>query len=155
MTGDAAAPHKAQRLVQRPALGVLAVVLHGGQVLLVQRRKDPDRGLWGYPGGHVEAGETVAAAAVRELVEETGVQADALGTLGGLDLIGHNDDGTLNHHFYLVAVECRYRAGQPQAADDAAAAAWFAVDSVLQQQIAMSDGVSDLLRQVLAGQGSR
>ncbi len=56
-----------------PVLGVIAVVLRGDQVLLVQRGKAPDRGLWAYPGGAVNWGEPVARAALRELREETGV----------------------------------------------------------------------------------
>ncbi|MCG7575169.1 NUDIX hydrolase [Phaeobacter sp. CNT1-3] len=135
--------------LKRPALAALAVTVHDGQVLLVRRRNDPDRGIWGYPGGHVEGGETVAAAAVRELHEETGVTAEAAGTLGGLDLIGHHADGSVKHHYYLVAVECRYRAGTPIADDDADQAAWVPVADVLDQKIALSEYVDDLLRQVI------
>ena len=56
-----------------PRLAVLAVVLRGEQVLLVRRANPPDAGLWGYPGGKVDWGETVEAAALRELAEETGL----------------------------------------------------------------------------------
>lgn len=134
----------------RPALAALAVTVHDDHVLLVRRRKEPDRGLWGYPGGHVEAGETVAVAAARELAEETGVRAEPLGTLGGIDEIGHHGDGAVKHHYYLVAVQCRYQAGVPQAADDAEEAAWIPVADVLARRIEMSDYVDDLLEQVLA-----
>ena len=52
--------------------GAIVVLLHEGRVLLVQRGKAPDLGLWGFPGGHVEPGESAEAAALRELHEETG-----------------------------------------------------------------------------------
>jgi len=135
--------------VSRPALAVLAVVLHGDQVLLVRRRNPPDAGLWGYPGGHVEAGETALAAAARELAEETSVRADPLGYLANLDTILRDADGRLEHHFFLVAVLCRYRGGTPQAGDDATHAAWVPVAQVLSGALPMSRDVDRVLRRAL------
>ena len=57
----------------RPILGAIAVVYHRGEVLLIQRKTAPNAGWWGFPGGHVELGETAMEAARRELLEETGV----------------------------------------------------------------------------------
>ena len=93
--------------MSRPVLAALAVVVEGHNVLLVRRRNPPDAGLWGYPGGHVEAGETALAAAVRELAEETTVLADPVGYLANLDTILPGADGRLAHHFFLEAVLCR------------------------------------------------
>ncbi len=62
-------------MTQFPRLGAIAVLVRDDRALLVQRGKMPDAGLWGFPGGHVEPGETALAAAVRELREETGVRA--------------------------------------------------------------------------------
>lgn len=130
-----------------PRLAALAVVLDGkGHVLLVRRRNPPDAGLWGYPGGHVEAGETVLAAAARELHEETGVLAEPVMLLTGLDAICHDAAGRLEHHFFLAAVLCRYLAGQPGAADDADDAAWLPVADVLEGRLAMSAEVDTVLR---------
>jgi 8-oxo-dGTP diphosphatase len=113
-----------------PKLGAIAVVMHAGRVLLVQRRKDPDAGLWGFPGGHVMAGETALAGAVRELAEETGVVARATGYLTNLDIIRHDDNGQLAFHFLLAVVMCDYISGDPVAADDAADAAWVSLDAL-------------------------
>ena len=71
----------------RPKLAALAVVVRDAHVLLVRRRNPPDVGLWGYPGGHVEWGETVAEAAMRELHEETALRAEPLGYLTNVDFI--------------------------------------------------------------------
>ena len=108
-----------------PKLGAIAVVVHEGRVLLVQRRKEPNAGTWGFPGGHVELGETALDAAVRELAEETGVVATARHYLTNLDVIHHDDDGAVRVHYLLAAVRCDYVSGTPVAADDAKDAGWF------------------------------
>ncbi|SDX15734.1 ADP-ribose pyrophosphatase YjhB, NUDIX family [Ruegeria halocynthiae] len=129
-----------------PKIGALAVVLHKGQVLLVQRSKQPDAGLWGFPGGHVEWGETVLEAAARELLEETGVIAEPIRYLDNLDLLLPGPDGQIRAHYLLVGVACRYISGTPLAADDAKDARWFATEQIAQGNLPMSDRVPDLLR---------
>ncbi len=114
-----------------PRLAVLAVCLQGDRVLLVRRRNPPDAGLWGYPGGHVEWGETLAQAAARELAEETGVTAMPLGPIDALELILRDDTGRISHHFHLVAILCRYIDGTPVAQDDALEAGFLPVAEVL------------------------
>ncbi|MBJ3762924.1 NUDIX hydrolase [Maribius pontilimi] len=113
-----------------PKLGAMAVVLHAGRALLVRRSKAPDKGLWGFPGGHVEPGETALAAAARELLEETGVIATPRGYLTNLDIIRRGEDGALRHHYLLAGVVCDYVSGTPRAADDALEAAWIAPDAL-------------------------
>ncbi|MCQ0968840.1 NUDIX hydrolase (plasmid) [Paracoccus sp. TK19116] len=129
-----------------PRVAALAVTIRGGQVLLVRRRNPPDAGLWGFPGGHVDPGETALDAAARELAEETGVAARPLRYLGNVDLIQRADDGTLNYHFLLAAVLCRHVAGEPLASDDAIEAAWFDIDQVLDGTLTLSHHVDDVLR---------
>ncbi|MGR3454890.1 NUDIX hydrolase [Pseudooceanicola sp.] len=137
-------------MTDHPRLAALAVVLRGEHVLLVRRRNEPDAGLWGFPGGHVEAGETVGAAAVRELQEETGVKAAPRGTLDTLDIILHDEDGTLRFHFLLVAVLCAHVAGEPVAADDVDDAAWVPVAKVLARALPMSADVDTVVAKARA-----
>jgi ADP-ribose pyrophosphatase YjhB (NUDIX family) len=110
--------------MERPKLGALAVLRRGDAVLLVRRGRAPNRGLWGFPGGHVELGETGLEAAIRELREETGIEARARGYLGCLDVIEHEGDAVA-WHYMLVAVLCDWVAGEAVAADDAEEAGWF------------------------------
>ncbi|GGH35104.1 ADP-ribose pyrophosphatase YjhB, NUDIX family [Cribrihabitans marinus] len=132
-------------MVRSPRLGALAVILDGSRVLLVQRGKPPGLGLWGFPGGHVEWGETVRAAAVRELREETGIEAEAQDVLTCLDLVLADEAGEVATHYLLVAVSCLYRGGTPMAGDDARDARWFDIPDVLSGALPMNDRVADLL----------
>lgn len=133
-----------------PRLAALAVTLRGDQVLLARRRNPPDAGLWGFPGGHVEPGETALAAAVRELAEETGVIATPRRYLDNVDLIRHTTAGALEFHFLLAGVLCDYVSGQPVAGDDALEAAWFPVEAVLSGALPLSAHVDDLLQRALS-----
>ncbi|MDQ0510394.1 NUDIX hydrolase [Ancylobacter amanitiformis] len=110
---------------------VLALVVRADAVLLVRRANPPDQGLWGFPGGRMERGESHLAAALRELDEETGIVADAPRLITVLDFIEHDGDGRLAHHFAMIAVLCRWRAGEAVAADDALEARWFDMAQVL------------------------
>jgi ADP-ribose pyrophosphatase YjhB (NUDIX family) len=89
---------------ERPKVAALAVVLHDNHVLLVRRKNPPDAGLWGFPGGHIELGETGLSAAVRELAEETSVVAVPQRYLTNLDIIEKDGDGVIKHHYLLAAV---------------------------------------------------
>lgn len=137
-----------------PRLGALAVVLKDGQVLLAQRKKAPDAGLWGFPGGHVEWGETVGEAAARELLEETGVRAKPGCHLATLDLIKRGPDQSVITHYLLVAVQCEYLSGTPRAVSEIADARWVSVDAVRKDALAMSERVGFVLEKALnAGSG--
>lgn len=113
-----------------PIPAVLAVVIHDGKALLVQRANPPDAGLWGFPGGKIERGETLMAAAERELREETGILATARHVLEVLDALDTAPDGSLRHHFILIAVLCHWQAGEPLASDDALDARWIGLDQM-------------------------
>lgn len=133
--------------LDRPVLAALAVAVRGASVVLIKRRNPPDAGLWGFPGGKVDLGETLAAAAERELREETGIEAEALESFGALDIIGRGDEGAVTHHFVLVPVLCRYIGGEPCAADDALEAEWFEIAALDPAVLPMSKDVVAVARE--------
>jgi len=95
-----------------------AVVFRDGAVLLVKRGAEPNRGRWSLPGGSLETGETVEAAAVRETREETGVEVRPLRVLDVRDFI-EQKDGRVRWHYVLIDVLCEYVQGDPFPATDA------------------------------------
>lgn len=146
VTQESRVPDQPPPPIQRPIAAVLAVVVRDGQVLLVQRANPPDAGLWGFPGGKVEYGETLLQAAERELLEETGVQATAQAVIGALDVWDRTDDGQLRQHFILIAVRCLWQAGTPLAADDALDARWVMLDA-MEATLPLSRDVALVARQ--------
>ena len=134
----------------RPVPAAIAVVVRDRQVLLVRRANPPDQGRWGFPGGRIEAGEAVAAAARREVSEETGVTVEPVAPFTTIDVIERDADGRLQHHFVLIAVLCRWIAGEGTPADDALEAAWFTLDAVASLGAAASSAVDTVAAQALA-----
>jgi ADP-ribose pyrophosphatase YjhB (NUDIX family) len=132
-------------MTDHPKLAALAVVIRDDRVLLVKRRNPPDAGLWGFPGGHVDLGETAMHAATRELHEETGVRARAVRYLTNVDVIERDAQGAIRFHFLLAAVLCDYETGTPAARDDVSDARWWAVADVLRGQVGCSRNVDQVV----------
>jgi 8-oxo-dGTP diphosphatase len=137
-------------LPPRPIPAVIAVLVHGSHALLVRRANPPDAGLWGFPGGKIDYGETVKEAALRELLEETGVRGEAQDVITTLDILVRSGDGNLEHHYILIAVRCRWVSGEPVAGDDALEACWFPVEDLDPDKLAMSADVDVIARQAEA-----
>ncbi|WP_298971937.1 NUDIX hydrolase [uncultured Roseobacter sp.] len=114
-----------------------------GHVLLVKRRNEPDAGLWGFPGGHVNFGETAMEAAARELREETGVIGHPVRYLTNVDVIEHDEDGGVRFHFLLAAVLCDYLSGEPVAEDDVSEARWWKIEDVIRSAIISIDELAN------------
>lgn len=136
-------------MLKAPKLAALAVVIRDNHVLMVRRRNEPDAGLWGFPGGHVELGEPTLDAAVRELHEETGVTGRAVDYLTNIDVILRDDSGAVQFHFLLAAVLCAYVSGVPVANDDVSDARWVPVTDVLTQQLATSEHVDSVVTKAM------
>ena len=111
--------------VDRPAVGVGAVLIHEGRVLLIKRGKEPLRGRWVVPGGTVEVGETLEQALVREVQEETGLVVRPLEVVLVFDRI-EREGSVVRYHYVIVDYLCRYVSGTPRAASDAEDVAFVA-----------------------------
>ncbi|NDZ97101.1 NUDIX domain-containing protein [Streptomyces sp. SID6673] len=124
----------------RRVVGVGAVVWDSAdRLLLVQRRYPPQVGRWSVPGGKVEAGETLPAAAAREVAEETGLIVDVGAEAWVVDIPG-DDDVVYEVHDFVA----EYRSGTIRAGDDAADARWVGAHELA--ELPLTDGLVDHLR---------
>jgi ADP-ribose pyrophosphatase len=103
----------------RPIVGVGAAIVIDGRVVLVRRAHAPMAGAWTLPGGTVDLGETLEAALVREMREETGLDVEVGPVLEVFDRIERDADGQVRFHHVIVDYLCRPAAGVLTAADDA------------------------------------
>ena len=108
---------------ETPLMSVGAVVVEGGRVLLVRRGCEPLKGEWSLPGGLVELGESLEAALIREVGEETGLIVQPLELIELLDRI-HRDGQRVRYHYVIADYLCRVTGGQLRAASDADAVRW-------------------------------
>lgn len=127
-------------MADHPEVCVGAIAVADDQILLIRRGHGPGRGRWSLPGGRVEWGETLAEAVVRELAEETGLEALCDQFVGWVERIG---DGY--HYLILDFAVTVLSADPPRAGDDAAEAAWVGLDDVT--GIPLVDGLAELLHE--------
>ena len=104
----------------RPYVGVGAVIVQGGQVLIVKRKYEPLAGQWSLPGGGVEVGETLEAAVAREMLEETGLEVEVGPVIEVFDRITRDEQGQVRYHFVLVDYLCWPTGGELRASSDVA-----------------------------------
>ena len=107
----------------RPFVGVGAVIVQDGRVVLIRRRYEPLAGRWSLPGGIVEIGESLEGCVVREMREETGLDVEVGPVIEVFDRITRDGNGRVRYHYVLVDYLCWPVGGALAAGSDAAAAA--------------------------------
>ena len=142
-----------RRYPDRPIVGVLAIVMRGDRVLVVRRANPPLPGRWGFPGGVLELGETVVQGAMRELLEETGVIAEAAGPLTVIDTIDRDPEGRVRYHYTLVAVIGLWQLGEGTPGDDADAVAWLTRAEIVERDLPTAPALLGLIDLAFARRG--
>src|SRR5882757_4445433 len=123
-TGETPPESSKREYPDRPIVGVGAVIVDQGRVLLVKRGSPPLLGEWSLPGGVVELGETLRAAAEREACEETGLIVKAGEVLEVLDRIIPGKNEAPQYHYVLIDFLCVVEGGDLRAGGDAADVQW-------------------------------
>lgn len=136
-----------------PRVGVGAIVLHEGRVLLVKRGHAPGLGLWSVPGGLVDLGESTVEAARREVEEETGLKVRIAGLVGVLDRVTRDAEGRVRYHWVLIDyLAVPESIDTLTAGSDAAEVRWVTLDEV--EQLPITEGLVDMIQRAAALSGA-
>ncbi|UCC21095.1 MAG: NUDIX hydrolase [Promethearchaeota archaeon] len=137
----------------RPHIGVGILLIRNNQLLLVKRKFNPDAGYWSIPGGHLDLGEKIEVAAVREASEETGFKVKVSRLAGIIDKIMYDNEGKIEYHYVLINYFVEQIEGdknqQPNAADDALEAHFVPFDQL--KSYKLTESLIELLKQLKIG----
>ena len=106
----------------QPIVGVGAVIMQDGKVVLVKRRFEPLAGQWSLPGGRLELGETLESGLAREMLEETGLEVQVGPVVDVFDRILLDPERKVRYHYVLIDYLCRPIGGSLNHGSDVAAA---------------------------------
>jgi 8-oxo-dGTP diphosphatase len=129
-----------------PRVGVGAIVLREGRVLLIRRGAAPAVGLWAIPGGGLRIGETLQQGAEREILEETGIVIRAGAPVFTCDSFERDGEGRFRFHYVIVDMAADYVSGEVKAADDALEARWISPAEI--RNLPATKTTLKLLRQI-------
>jgi ADP-ribose pyrophosphatase YjhB (NUDIX family) len=130
-----------------PRVGVGAVVLHEGCVLLVKRGRPPGVGRWSLPGGLVELGENTAEAARREVAEECGIDVRVAAMAGMAERIIRDESGRVRYHYVLIDYLAYPESDAICAGTDAAEVRWVPAEHL--HSLDVTEGLSDMIRRAM------
>ena len=125
----------------RPQLAVSAAIFRDGKVLLVRRARSPGKGLYSFPGGRVEFGETLHTALHREVDEETALRIEIVGLSGWREVVpskpGHG-------HYVILSFAARWTGGEPVLNDELDDFRWLAPDGL--SDLKLTDGLHEVIQ---------
>src|ERR1700743_2300605 len=111
--------NRRRRYPQHPLLGVGALIMRRGSILLGERGREPLKGYWSLPGGLVETGERLEDALKREVFEETGLRVRRCAMFEIFERIMRDVKNRAEYHYVLHNYLCTVVAGEVRAGDDA------------------------------------
>ena len=129
---------------QRPISAASIAVFRDGKVLLAARKETADNPVFSLPGGLVEIGETLEEAALRELMEEVGVEARVTGFIDHLEYIERDADEKVRRHFIVHAFVGDWVQGEATTGPEAPHVLWIEPDGL--GGLATTNGLGDILR---------
>lgn len=133
---------------KQPLIGVGALIIENGRIVLIKRAKAPLLGEWSIPGGMLELGESLRQGTEREALEETGLVVRADELLGVFDRIVPDAEGNIVYHYVLIDFLCQHVRGELRAGADAADAHWFSAEDL--EKLPLADDTAGVIRLALA-----
>ena len=133
---------------ERPFLAASVAVFRGGKVLLGQRTGGAGAGLWSLPGGMVETGERCAEAALREVLEETGVSARIVGLADLVEVILRDEAGRVRNHAAIAVFAGEWLTGEGTTGEECGGILWRRPDDV--ESLPMTAGLPAAIRRAAA-----
>src|SRR5580698_3848109 len=115
---------------EHPLIGVGAVIIEAGRVLLVRRDTEPLRGEWSVPGGMLELGEKLRDGIRREVQEETGLEVEVGDVLDVFDSIFTDALGRTQYHYVLIDYLCKPLSGEAHAGSDVSDVRWISTEAL-------------------------
>ncbi|MCD6431579.1 NUDIX hydrolase [Candidatus Bathyarchaeota archaeon] len=115
---------------KKPLIGVGAVIVCNGRILLEKRKGEPGKGKWSIPGGLVELGERAEQTVIREVREETNLEVENPELIDVVDSITFDEGGRIKYHFVIIDYFVKLKGGTVKAADDAAELKWVPFSEV-------------------------
>ncbi len=137
-----------RRYPDAPVVSVGAIVVRDGRVLLAQRGHPPGEGMWAFPGGVVDLGETLAEATEREIREECGIRVRVLRPFAVVDRIVRDAAGRVEYHYVIVDMLAEWVEGELRASSDAREVGWFSAEEL--EGLPLTRGVLEIARRALA-----
>ncbi len=138
---------------EHPIIGVGAVIVEGGRVLLVRRDTEPLRGEWSVPGGMLELGEKLRDGVRREALEETGVEVEPGEVLDVFDSIFTDGLGKTQYHYVLIDYLCRPISGEAQAGSDVSDVRWVSLEAL--PAMGLRESIEQVVRKGLERAGRK
>jgi len=127
---------------QRPYLAVSAAIVRKGKLLVVRRARKPAQGLYTFPGGGIEAGETLHEAVTREVREETALTIEPVALAGHREAIMRDAQGRVERHFVILCFASRWLAGEPKLNEELDDARWVTLAELA--SLRTTDGLAEI-----------
>lgn len=134
---------------ENPIVAVGVIVLQDDQVALVRRGREPAKGLWTFPGGAVELGESLHDAARREALEETGLQVRVDKVAAVVDHVARDEEGRVRYHYVIVDYFAHPTGGCLRSGSDASDVRWFRLADL--DGLQMTSKAEEIARHLLEG----
>jgi ADP-ribose pyrophosphatase YjhB (NUDIX family) len=136
---------------EAPIVAVGVIIRRGDRIVLVRRDKEPSKGLWTFPGGAIELGESLRDAARREALEETGLEVDVGEVATVIDNVVRDGTGRIHYHYVIVDYHARPLVGTLQPGTDVSDARWAGLADL--DDLQMTEKAEEVARKLLADPG--